>query len=210
MVMILSYVFLKRRYTYWEYGGAGIALAGLICMVLTDLSNSAWEWGGTIQGDMCVLIGTLLYSITNIWSEYLFINNHDPNTYLATLGFSGMVITLVQSLSMELNSIQSIDSISQISCYAGFAISLAGMYSISPYYFAKYGATLYNLSLLTSLLFGVCFGVLLFDEGMSWLYIISFTLVMLGILIYNKPQNAENKPNISLKLIEDPKAVNNI
>ncbi|CAG9324363.1 unnamed protein product [Blepharisma stoltei] len=203
MVMILSFIFLKRRFSYWEYGGAGVALTGVICVVLSDLNSSKWEWGGTIHGDLCVLFGTLLYSITNIWSEHLFVNNHDPNTYLTTLGFSGMLITLTQSLIMEYDYITSIDSISQVGCYAGFAICLASMYSISPYYFVKYGATMYNLSLLTSLLYGVIFGVLLFHEGMSWFYIISFTLVLCGIVIYNKPKAKEVEKGNTLLALND-------
>ena len=70
-------------------------------------------------------------------------------------------------------------------CYIGFAFSLFGMYSISPYYFRNYGAVMYNLSLLTSTVYGVVLAVVLFDDTITWLYGLGFVFMMIGVLLYN-------------------------
>jgi hypothetical protein len=67
------------------------------------------------------------------------------------------------------------------------------MYSISPFFMGTYGATVYNLSLLTASFYGLVFDILIFDRAdYDWLYFVGFGLITLGIVVYNVP--AEKKP----------------
>lgn len=73
-------------------------------------------------------------------------------------------------------------------CYVAFGVTILLIYSSTPYYFEKFGATLFNLSLLTAMVYGLIFGMLLFGQQMSWLYIIGYILVIIGIVLYNVPK----------------------
>lgn len=46
-------------------------------------------------------------------------------------------------------------------------------------------AAVFNLSLLTSDFFAVVAAKYLFDEELSWLYFVGFSLIIAGILVYN-------------------------
>lgn len=48
IVMILSYFVLKRRYRKLEYAGAGVALIGVVTIVLSDLYKIDFQFGGTV------------------------------------------------------------------------------------------------------------------------------------------------------------------
>lgn len=45
---------------------------------------------------------------------------------------------------------------------------------------------MFNLSLLTSDFFAVVAAKYLFNEELSWLYFVGFTLIIVGILVYNR------------------------
>lgn len=47
-------------------------------------------------------------------------------------------------------------------------------------------AAVFNLSLLTSDFFAVVAAKYLFDEELSWLYFVGFSLIIAGILVYNR------------------------
>lgn len=49
----------------------------------------------------------------------------------------------------------------------------------------RYTATMYNLSYLTSMVYGLVFGIILFNESFSVLYFVGFGFVIAGSLIYN-------------------------
>ena len=63
IVMVFSYIFLKRRYNKIEYLGTGIALCGVVLVIISDLQSVDYEFGGTVEGDMIVIAGTVLYCL---------------------------------------------------------------------------------------------------------------------------------------------------
>mmetsp|Transcript_25953 Transcript_25953/g.25530 ORF Transcript_25953/g.25530 Transcript_25953/m.25530 type:complete len:166 (-) Transcript_25953:185-682(-) len=165
--MILSYIFLKHRYNKYQYSGAAIALCGVCVIIISDLRDNNWLWGGTIEGDLFVLIGSILYAVTNVYVEYLMKNEHGPQEYLVVLGGCGSVIMLVESICLEIEKIRSIDGVYQVLCYMGFSFTMLMIYSCTPYYFERYGAAMFNLSLLTAMVYGLLFGIMIFGESMS-------------------------------------------
>ena len=108
-----------------------------------------------------------------------------PVHYLAYLGVYGLFITVIQSLAMELPMISEISTAAEIFCYIGFMGVLLIDYSIAPYFFLHFGATLYNISLLTCPLYGLIFSMALFGQEFSALYFVGYVLVMIGILTFN-------------------------
>jgi solute carrier family 35 protein F1/2 len=63
ITFILSYVFLKKKFTKFELVGVLVALTGVVCVVISDLQRQGWVWGGYFVGDLMVIGGTVLYSL---------------------------------------------------------------------------------------------------------------------------------------------------
>lgn len=122
-----------------------------------------------------------------------------PYKWLSLIGSFGSVIVLIESLSLELPVIQQITTAGQgkvylVGCIVGFSVSLLVLYSVAPYFFEVYGATVYNLSMLTTSLYGLAFEVLLLHQvEYDWLYFVGFGLVLIGIGLYNVPQPRHSK-----------------
>lgn len=184
MVCILSVLFLKRRYGRWEWTGVFLALIGILIAIFASLLQENWQFKGSVFGNFLVLIGTFLYAVTNVWAEYLFINDADGDEYLVGLGVGGCVFSLIESLCLELHGIQSAP-LSSVGLYSGFALCLAGMYTICPYYFKYFSAVMYNLSLLTTVGYGIIVSVFLLGQGFEWLDVVAYVCVILGIVCYS-------------------------
>jgi len=58
-------------------------------------------------------------------------------------------------------------------------------YTVTPYLFRMSGATFFNLSLLTSDIYGLAVGVFLFKATMTFWYPIAFVWIVGGIVVYN-------------------------
>jgi solute carrier family 35 protein F1/2 len=118
--------------------------------------------------------------------------------WLGLTGTFAELIILAEALSLELTTIQQIATLSQgtgqvVGCFLGFAVSLIVLYSISPYFMGTYGATVYNLSLLTASFYGLVFDVVIFQQAdYDWLYFVGFGLITVGIVVYNVP--GDKKP----------------
>ena len=137
-----------------------------------------------------------------MWAEYLFLHGADPDEYLAGLGTGGCVLSLVESLCLELPAIQQVP-LSAIGFYSGYTLCLAGMYTICPYYFTYFSAVMYNLSLLTTVGYGLVVSYLLFAQEALWLDIVAYVFVILGLVCYSyQPKQAKVTPpeEISLRV----------
>ena len=189
MVCILSVLFLKRRYRKWEWTGVLLALIGIILAILASLVQENWKFQGSVLGNCLVLLGTFLYAVTNVWAEYLFLHEADGDEYLVGLGIGGCLLSLAESLSLEMSQIAAAP-VSSVGLYSGYTLCLAGMYTICPYYFKYFSAVMYNLSLLTTVGYGLVVSVLLFKQQLQWLDVVAYFFVILGLVCYSyQPQS---------------------
>jgi solute carrier family 35 protein F1/2 len=108
-----------------------------------------------------------------------------PVHYLAYLGVYATIIVVILSLALEIPEIGEISTAAQIGCYIGFALSLFYDYSIAPDFFLKYGATMYNISLLTSQVYALVWAMIVYGEEFSFLYILGYILVIVGNVLFN-------------------------
>lgn len=113
----------------------------------------------------------------------------DPSQYLFIIGSCGALIMTAESYLLEYDMISNILEPYQIMYLVGFAVCLFINYSIAPYFLQYYGATFYNLSLLTSSLYGLIYELIVLGTSFEYLYLIGFSCVMLGILLYNLPSS---------------------
>ncbi|CAN6354999.1 unnamed protein product [Urochloa humidicola] len=72
-----------------------------------------------------------------------------------------------------------------ISLFAGFAVAIFIFYTITPFVLKMSGATLFNLSLLTSDMWAVAIRVLFYHQQINWLYYLAFTIVAIGLITYS-------------------------
>ena len=77
----------------------------------------------------------------------------------------------------------------------GFVLCLFVMYCVTSKFLQEGDALLFNLSTLTSDVYGALFAVLLFHTTPHWLYGVAFVSVALGIVVYGKGGVEAEKEN---------------
>jgi solute carrier family 35 protein F1/2 len=104
------------------------------------------------------------------------------------LGIGGCVFSLIETLALEMSGLRKISGKPySLGYYLGYTVCLSGMYSICPYYFKHYSAVMYNLSLLTTVGYGMVVSVLFFSQAMQWLNIVAYFFVIIGLVSYSYP-----------------------
>ena len=193
MVMILSILFLKRKYNSFQYTGIGVAFFGLILILISHLQTAEWTWRGNLLGDFVVLGGAALFAVSNVMQEFYMCKGADPSEYLFILGGCGSVVLGVMGYLIEFDRISELDTGEEFLCMLAFGVSIVVCYSIEPYFLKRFGATFFNLSLIPSSLYSLFFEIFYLQHNLEILYLVGFCLVMIGITIYNIPHNQEER-----------------
>ncbi|XP_067051425.1 solute carrier family 35 member F1-like [Acropora muricata] len=190
-VLVLSWIFLKVRYQCLHYSGVVICLIGIACLVIADYFGSRNYGAGKSQaiGDILVLCGAIMYGISNVAQEFV-VKNFSRVEFLGMLGFFGTIISAIQMILLERHQLSSLfesqSHTNEIVLYiAGFGICLFLLYNLMPFVMQLSSATVVNLSLLTADFYSLLCGLLLFHYKFSALYLGSFALVIIGVIVYN-------------------------
>ncbi len=177
-----------------------ICILGLGVLILSDALHVGGGIGGgepgpqRWKGDLLCLAGASLYAVSNVAQE-ASIKGGDRVEFLGMLGIWGTAFNGAQLLILELGTLQAIQwSGSIVGLVVGFALCLFAMYVLTSHFLSSGDATLFNLSMLTSDLWAVLVGVLLFGQGLSWLYFVALAVIIAGIVLYN---SAELKQSIA-------------
>jgi solute carrier family 35 protein F1/2 len=189
--MALSYTLMGCRYTYKHFIGTCFCLSGLICIILNDSINGNNSTSiNPILGDIFCLIGAALYACSNVLQENL-VKYHDREEFLGYLGSFGSIIAFTQCMIIDLPSIERAEFNFEFMLYMfGFILCLFLMYTNTSSLLQISDSILFNLSLLTSDVYAVLFTYFFESYLVSWLYFLSFGLVMIGLIIYH----SEKKP----------------
>jgi solute carrier family 35 protein F1/2 len=103
-------------------------------------------------------------------------------------------LSAAQSIAVDYKQYVSIQwSWEIVGLLAGFGVCLFCIYALVPLALERSGATFLNLSLLTSDVFAIIFGIFYFNYVPSYLYIVAAVLIVAGLIIYNFNLE-ENKP----------------
>eukprot|EP01135_Chromosphaera_perkinsii_P000825 Nk52_evm113s151 gene=Nk52_evmTU113s151 len=196
-VVMLSVIFLHIRYLWPHYLGVFLCVCGIISIALNDyfyVDNG--EASNMLLGDIFCLAGAVLYGVNNVAQEYL-VKKFDLVEYLGFLGIFGTIVCGTQAGILEGPDWADYDwNISVILYFMGFNLCMFIFYTVAPLLMAhpRGGATLLNLSLLTSDVFSVLASYYIFDFDIYWLYAIAFVLVVSGITVYSlKPWGYANR-----------------
>ncbi|KAN0042574.1 hypothetical protein ACTA71_011382 [Dictyostelium dimigraforme] len=208
-VVVLSRIFLKTRFTFVHIIAVAIALAGMAILVVSDILQGQSANGGSnpLLGDFLCLASSVCYAISNVGQEAT-VKKYDRITYLAMIGLYGSLFCGIQIAILERNELATMTWNGGIIGYIiGFALCLFIMYSFTPTMMEIAGATVMNLSLLTSDIFGIIVAIFVFNRELSWLYFLSFFVIVSALIIYNLSaphvKSAEVQNLINEKLASD-------
>uniref|UniRef100_A0AAZ3SE09 Solute carrier family 35 member F1 n=1 Tax=Oncorhynchus tshawytscha TaxID=74940 RepID=A0AAZ3SE09_ONCTS len=137
-----------------------------------------------LLGDLLVLGGATLYGISNVCEEFI-VKNLSRVEFLGMMGLFGSFFSGIQLAIMEHKELLRVPWDWQIGLlYIGFSACMFGLYSFMPVVIKRSSATSVNLSLLTADLYSLFCGLLLFQYKFSGLYLLSFIIIVLGLVLY--------------------------
>ncbi|GAB1294219.1 Solute carrier family 35 member F2 [Apodemus speciosus] len=171
VLMALSWFILRARYKVIHFIAVFVCLLGVGTMVGADILAGREDNSGSdvLIGDILVLLGASLYAVSNVCEEYI-VKKLSRQEFLGMVGLFGTIISGIQLLIVEYKDIARI----QWDWKIGFM----------PLVIKVTSATSVNLGILTADLYSLFFGLFLFEYKFSGLYILSFTVIMVGFILY--------------------------
>ncbi|XP_045153671.1 solute carrier family 35 member F2 [Echinops telfairi] len=150
-------------------------------------------------GDILVLGGASLYAISNVCEEYI-VKKLSREEFLGMVGLFGTIISGLQLMIVEYKDIASIQWDWKIAMlFVAFALCMFCLYSFMPWVIRATSATSVNLGILTADLYSLFFGLFLFGYQFSGLYILSFSVIMVGFVLYcSSPTRTAEPPESSV------------
>ncbi|XP_022249110.1 solute carrier family 35 member F2-like [Limulus polyphemus] len=196
-VLALSWLALKVRYKIVHILGVGVALLGVGCVVWADAEKDKGNQiaSNRLLGDMLCLGGASLIGVSNVAEEYA-IKTYNKVEFLGMLGLFGSVVNGLQLAILERKELAVINwgKLEQVAALLVFSTCLFLLYVIMPFLMKITSATAVNLSILTSDFYSLLFGIYLLKYEFHWLYLLSFTFVIIGVAVYStKPAPVLNE-----------------
>ncbi|BBH07672.1 Eukaryotic protein of unknown function D [Prunus dulcis] len=168
-VIILTWIFLRTRYSLWQLFGAATCVVGLGLVLLSDAGVGGGGGSKPLLGDILVIAGTIFFAMSNV---------------------------------------------GEILAFAGYGVSGLLFYTLAPLVLKLSGATLLNLSILTSDMWAVVFRIFFYRQQVDWLYYLAFAVVVIGLIIYSLtekdpvpvPALENGNPSLEYQVLEDESA----
>ncbi|KAF3437812.1 hypothetical protein FNV43_RR20568 [Rhamnella rubrinervis] len=210
-VIILTRILLGTRYSLLQLFGAALCLVGLVLVLLSDARLNIGGGSRPLLGDILVIAATLFYAVTNVGEEF-FVKIQDRVEVVSMIGVYGFLVSLCEISILEIKNLESATlSAEIILALAGFVLSGILYYTVTPFVLKLSGATMYNLSLLTSDMWAVVFRIFLYHQQVGWLYYIAFAIVVIGLVVYSTNENElvpvpaldEGNQNVHYQIVTD-------
>ncbi|XP_020531928.1 solute carrier family 35 member F2 isoform X3 [Amborella trichopoda] len=178
-----------------------------LMLAVVDVEANYLGGSHPVKGDMLVIGGSMLYAISNVGEEF-FVKNIDRVELMAMLGTFGAVVSACQISILERQELQSIKwTAAAVLPFLGFSLAMFLFYSSVPLLLKISGATMLNLSLLTSDMWAVVIRIFAYNEKVDWLYFVAFGAVAVGLLIYSwESKKDETLGEVNEAAIEDEEA----
>ncbi|KAJ8899606.1 hypothetical protein K2173_018580 [Erythroxylum novogranatense] len=184
-VIVLTWFFLGTRYSIWQLLGAVVCVIGLGLVLLSDAGVGGGGGSKPLLGDTLVIAGTIFFAFSNVGEEYC-VKKKDRIEVVAMIGLYGFLTSIVELSILELKSLESTRwSADIILALAGYTLSQFSFYTLAPFVLNMSGATLFNLSILTSDMWAVVVRIFFYHQQVDWLYYLAFSVVVIGLIIYS-------------------------
>ncbi|KUG00111.1 Solute carrier family 35 member F2 [Phytophthora nicotianae] len=144
VVMLLSTVFLRAKYTRSHFVGVLFCLVGISVLVISDVirDQETMSWDvSALYGDFLCLFGSAVYACSNVGQEYLVKKENRRMEFLSLVGLFGFLISSIQAVYFEGDVVRAVDwyEMSRCSsrkwtwlsalCLLGYIITLFVMYT---------------------------------------------------------------------------------
>jgi drug/metabolite transporter (DMT)-like permease len=176
-----AHVFLNEKLNFIKTVGLVLAFLG----IYFTFKGKPSTYGKMLYGDLLAILGAVLWGITTLYiKKYLAEKIHPINTFLYQLVFS-IPILFICALILEDTWIKHIDGYILSSLfYQSVVIAFVSYFVWFKLIYAYPVAKLSAFTFLTPI-FGVLFGVLLYQEQLTLLLVIGLILVCTGIYCAN-------------------------
>ncbi|XP_073048734.1 uncharacterized protein [Primulina eburnea] len=179
LALIYGVIMLYRRQALkakWYY---------YLALGLVDVEANFLGGSNPLKGDLLVIAGATLYGVSNVSEEY-FVKSADRVELMAFLGTFGAIISAIQISILERDELKSIQwSAGATFPFVGFSLAMFLFYSGVPVLLKISGATMLNLSLLTSDMWAVFIRMFAYKEKVDWMYYVAFAAVAVGLVVYS-------------------------
>ncbi|GLC65724.1 hypothetical protein PLESTF_000333100 [Pleodorina starrii] len=197
-VMVLSALALRARYLPGHYTGAALCIGGLALLVVTD-GASATGGSQPLLGDALVLMGSLLYACSNVAQERLLLGATPVSELLAAVGSFAALVGGMQAALLERGAWLSADWTDPWAVaapLAGFSLALYAFALLLPLVLMWSGATVLNLSLLTSDVWAAGARVAFFGGfgGTAGWFALSLLFEAVGLVLYTRAGQTHPHP----------------
>lgn len=187
-VIILTWFFLGTRYSLWQFFGAAVCIVGLGLVLISDAGVGGGGGSKPLLGDMLVIGGTFFYAMSNVGEEFC-VKKKDRVEVVAMIGLFGALVSVCEIAIMERKTLESVQwSAEIILTFAGYSLASFTFYTLVPFVLQMSGATMFNLSILTSDMWAVVIRIFFYHQQVDWLYYLSFAIVVVGLVIYSKTE----------------------
>ncbi|GLC36406.1 hypothetical protein PLESTB_000765200 [Pleodorina starrii] len=197
-VMALSALALRARYLPGHYTGAALCIGGLALLVATD-GASATGGSQPLLGDALVLMGSLLYACSNVAQERLLLGATPVSELLAAVGSFAALVGGMQAVLLERGAWLAADWTDPWAVaapLAGFSLALYTFALLLPLVLMWSGATVLNLSLLTSDVWAAGARVAFFGGfgGTAGWFALSLLFEAVGLVLYTRAGQTHPHP----------------
>ncbi|KAH9254177.1 hypothetical protein BASA81_007766 [Batrachochytrium salamandrivorans] len=170
--MLFSYLFLHVRYLRLHFAGCLVAFLGLVFVVLADVdisnNNGTEALNSTtpefddrhdpVFGDFLVIVGSAVYAAANVATEK-FVKAKSLIVYLVWLCLFGWCISCIQFLALEQENLAKVANNPDIwLLFVPAGVLFCVSYYTIGKYLQLYDSVMFNLSLLTTDVWGILFG----------------------------------------------------
>ncbi|WOL16100.1 solute carrier family 35 member F1-like isoform X2 [Canna indica] len=185
-VILFTWLFLKTKYGFRKFAGVAICVVGVVIVVFSDVHASDRSGGpNPLKGDLFVIAGATLYAVSNVGEEFI-VKKSSRVELMAMLGAFGAVVSAVQISILERNELRDIKwTAGAVLPFIGFALAMFLFYSTVPVILKICGATMLNLSLLTSDMWAVLIRIFAYHQKVDWMYFIAFAATAVGLVVYS-------------------------
>ncbi|CAH8350049.1 unnamed protein product [Eruca vesicaria subsp. sativa] len=204
-VLVLTFVFLKTKYSLMKISGVALCIIGVITVVFSDV-HAGSQGGGSnpVKGDILIVAGATLYAVSSTCEEFL-VKNANTVELMTLLGFFGAIISVIQIVIFERSELKAIEWSAETAFpFLRFAVTMFLFYSLLPVLLKTNGSAMFTLSLLTSDMWAVLIRIFAYHEKVDWLYYLAFGTTAIGLIIYSmKEKDKEEQKDEQRKLLDE-------
>ncbi|KAF3520937.1 hypothetical protein DY000_02061748 [Brassica cretica] len=184
-VLVLTWVFLKTRYSLMKISGVAVCIVGVVMVVFSDVHAGDRAGGSNpAKGDLLVIAAATLYAVIN--TSGFFVKTSDRIELMSFVGLFGAIIAAIQIGIFERDALNAIHwSTWAVLPYIGIAISVFLFYSVLTVLLKTNGTAMFTFSLLTSDMWAVLIRIFTYHEKVDWLYYLAFATTAIGLIIYS-------------------------